>query len=98
MVDDSEERVDESVDEVIDFTRGPADLAAVVLRLRGGPLLIKRACQNNNIEGTWRTQKPRSITNGNCEAGAQHRLSALVTVVNDRARNPFTNCLPAVLC
>ena len=73
MVDDSEERVDESVDEVLDFARGPADLAAVVLRLRGGPLLIKRACQNNNIEGTWRTQKPRSITNGNCEAGAQHR-------------------------
>ena len=26
------------------------------------------------------------------------RSSALVIVVNDRARNPFTNCLPAVLC
>ena len=75
MVDDSEERVDESVDEVLDFARGPADLGAVVLRLRGGPLLIKREARvkNNNIEGAWRTLKSRSIRNGNCEASAQHR-------------------------
>ena len=47
VVDDCEERVDESVDEVLDFARGPADLAAVVLRLRGGPLLIKREARVN---------------------------------------------------